>query len=56
MWQHDLETHNSITTRPLWYQLKELAQRKLYMEGNGPVKGATMGFQIFLIKQPYGDN
>ena len=28
MWQHDLEIHDGITTRPLGYQLKELAQRK----------------------------
>ena len=53
MWQHDLETHDGITTRPLWYHLKEVAQRKLCVEGNGPVKGATMGFQKFSIKPPY---
>ena len=26
------------------------------VEGNGPVKGATMGFQKKSYKQPYGDN
>ena len=49
MWKHDLKIHYSIITRSLWYQLKELAQRKLCVEGNGPVKGATMGVhKIFL--------
>ena len=26
------------------------------VEGNEPVKGATMGFQKISYKQPYGDN
>ena len=26
------------------------------VEGNGPVKVATMGFQKFSSKQPYGDD
>ena len=26
------------------------------VEGNGPVKGTTMGFQNFSSKQPYGNN
>ena len=56
MWQHNLETHHSITRWPLFYQLKKLAQRKLCVEGNGPVKGTTMDFLNFLIKQSYGDN
>ena len=50
MWQHDLEIHDDIIIRPLWYQLKELVQRKLCVEGNGPVKGATIGFQKISIK------
>ena len=36
--------------------LKELTQQKLCVEENGPVKGATIGFQKNLTKQPYGDN
>ena len=55
MWQHDLETHDDVTTRPLWYQLKELAQQKS-VEENEPVKGATMDFQKISYKQPYSDN
>ena len=56
MWQHDLDTHDSITSQPLWYHLKEVAQRKRCVEANGPVKGATMDNFNFSIKQPYGDN
>ena len=26
------------------------------VEGNGPAKGATMGFQKFSSTQPYGDD
>ena len=28
----------------MWMFKKEVAQRKLCVEGNGPVKGATMNF------------
>ena len=36
MWQHNLETHDGITTRPLRYQLKELAQWKSVWKGTDP--------------------
>ena len=47
-------TYNNLFL-DMW-ALKELAQRKMCVEGNRSVNGATMSFQKFLIKQPYGDN
>ena len=36
IWQHNLETHDGITIRPLLYQLKELAQRKSMWKETDP--------------------
>ena len=55
-WKHDLETYDGITTRPLLYHLKEVAQRKRFVKANGSMKGATTGNFNFSIKQPYGVN
>ena len=55
MWQYDLETHDDITTQPLSYQLKELAQWKSVWKGMDPWRVQPWVFKIF-FKQPYVDD